>query len=488
MSNAIKINEKDNVAVALENLNKGDEVLGVVLLDDITCGHKFALSDVSINNAVIKYGNEIGVAYENIKKGELVHSHNLKTSLKETEEYEFSGDFNYSTEASQYAFMGYERSDGRVGIRNQIFIIPTVGCANKTCEIIKTRAEAFYENYEDILVFTHPFGCSQLGEDAENTAKCISQLIKNPNCAGALLVSLGCENNNLEYMKSFLGDYDKERVLTLTTQEVDEEIAIGVSLVGDLLSEASKDKRTLQPLEKLVIGFKCGGSDGFSGITANPLCGMVTDYFTSIGGKVILTEVPEMFGAEKLLLKRCVNEDVFNKCVNMINSFKNYFVSHNQVVYENPSPGNKAGGITTLEEKSLGCVTKGGNAPVTDVLSLYESCKENGLSLLWGPGNDIVSTTNLACAGAVLIIFTTGRGTPLGAPVPTLKMSTNSDLYNKKRGWIDFDAGEILTGVAFSEAKENLIKKIIAIANGESTQNEVNGYQEIAIFKDGVTL
>lgn len=327
-----------------------------------------------------------------------------------------------------------------------------------------------------------------MGDDREYTAKCISALLKNPNIGGALLVSLGCENNNLEYMESFLDDCDKERILTLVTQESDNEIADGVALVKKLAEKLSQDERTIQPLEKLTIGFKCGGSDGFSGITANPLCGYITDYFTSIGGKVILTEVPEMFGAEKTLFKRCVNEEVFKKAVSMVDSFKKYFVSYNQVVYENPSPGNKDGGITTLEEKSLGCITKGGNSAVTDVLSIYDECKTDGLSLLWGPGNDIVSATNLACAGAALVVFTTGRGTPLGAPVPTLKVSTNSDLYEKKKEWIDFDAGELLNGKSLEDLSKDLLKKIISVANGDPTKNEINGYEEIAIFKDGVIL
>lgn len=488
MKKALKINFSDNVAVALTDLNKGEKVLNVTLLNDIKKGHKFAVENIDVNNKVIKYNNSIGIAVCNIKKGEWVHTHNLISNIKECENYEFSGDFSYDISESPYMFMGYERKNGKVGIRNSIVIIPTVGCVNKTCEIIKTRALQYHETEEGIHVFTHPYGCSQLGDDLGYTAKCISQLLKNPNIGGALLVSLGCENNNLEYMKNFLGDYDKERILTLVTQESDNEIADGVALIRKLAKKISQDERTMQPLSKLTIGFKCGGSDGFSGITANPLCGYLTDYFTSIGGKVILTEVPEMFGAEKELFKRCVNKNVFEKAVSMVESFKKYFVSHNQVVYENPSPGNKEGGITTLEEKSLGCITKGGSSAVTDVLSIYEECKTDGLSLLWGPGNDIVSTTNLVCAGATLIIFTTGRGTPLGAPVPTLKISTNSELYEKKKEWIDFDAGEVFNETTLEELSKDLLKKIILIANGELTKNEMNGYEEIAIFKDGVTL
>lgn len=488
MEKALKINSSDNVAVALTDLKTGEVFFDVALTENITKGHKFALCDIFEGELIIKYNNSIGIAAQNIKKGEWVHTHNLKTNIKENESYQFTEEKLYKASDSPYMFMGYERANGKVGIRNSIFIIPTVGCVNKTCEIIKNRVLEYCENDEDIKVLTHPYGCSQLGDDREYTAKCISGLLQNPNVGGALLVSLGCENNNLEYMKNFLGEYDKERVLTLVAQESEDEISDGIDMVRALIKKLSHDERTLQPLSKLTLGFKCGGSDGFSGITANPLCGYITDYFTSIGARVILTEVPEMFGAERSLFDRCVNRDVFKKAVSMVEGFKEYFVSHNQVVYENPSPGNKAGGITTLEEKSSGCITKGGNSVVTDVLALYEECKTDGLSLLWGPGNDIVSTTNLACAGATLILFTTGRGTPLGAPVPTLKISTNSELYERKNEWIDFDASEVLSGKAFEELSKALIKKIILIANGEPTKNEINGYEEIAIFKDGITL
>ncbi len=488
MKKAIIINEKDTVAVALTDLECGEELFGVSILTKIPKGHKFALCDIKSGETVLKYGNSIGVAKKDIKKGDRIHTENLKTNIKENEKYEFSTDYPYYKDSSPYTFWGYKRKNGKIGIRNSLLIIATVGCANKTCELIKKASEEVVDIPDGIHLFTHPYGCSQLGDDAENTAKCISGLINNANFGGTLLVSLGCENNNLSFMEDYLKDCDKDRLLTLVTQESGNEIADGVALVQKLALKMSRDERTEQPISELTIGFKCGGSDSFSGITANPLCGYLTDYFVKSEAKVILTEVPEMFGAEKQLFERCVNEEVFSKAVKMVESFKQYFISHGSVVYENPSPGNKDGGITTLEEKSSGCVTKGGTAPVTDVLGLYEKCERKGLSLLWGPGNDIVSTTNLAVAGAVLILFTTGRGTPLGAPVPTIKISSNTSLYNKKREWIDFDAGEILDGVSFKDASLKLLKKVIAVSNGESTKNEIAGYEEIAIFKDGVTL
>ncbi len=489
MDKAIIINEKDNVAVALCDLKKGDTFGNVTLKHDIPEKHKFALTDISAGEKIIKYGFPIGIAIKSIKAGEHVHSHNLKTALTEKEEYVFNGNFNFTPHKSKLTFNGFLRKNGKVGIRNRIFVIPTVGCANKTAINIAEKANAalgFSDN--TVCAFTHPYGCSQLGNDAENTAKCLAALCKHPNAGGALLVSLGCENNNLDNMEVFLGDYDTDRIRTLNMQECEDEISEGIKIIQNIYEITKTDERTEQPIEKLTIGFKCGGSDGFSGITANPLCGRVCDTLTSHGTKAILTEVPEMFGAETHLMERAINEDVFNASVTMINNFKKYFTDRGQVVYENPSPGNKEGGITTLEEKSLGCITKGGLSAITDVISIYEPCKKSGLSLLWGPGNDIVSTTNLTCSDAVIILFTTGRGTPLGAPVPTVKISTNSTLAKTKKSWIDFNAGTLLEGERFETAEEELLSLILKVANGQKTLNELNGYEEIAIFKDGVIL
>ena len=489
MKNSIIIDQKDNVAVALTDLSKGYVFNNIRLLSDVPQKHKFALCNIQKGEKIIKYGFPIGIASENIRAGEHVHTHNLKTALTEEEKYEFIGDCDYITTETDLYFNGYLRDDGNVGIRNKILIIPTVGCANNAAiEIAKKASNILGLSDNTICALTHPYGCSQLGEDAENTGKCLAGLCKHPNTGGALLVSLGCENNNLDVMAQYLGEYDTKRIRSLNMQECDDEIADGVSAVESIYSIIKTDTRTKQPLSKLTIGFKCGGSDGFSGITANPLCGKICDKLTSTGAKIILTEVPEMFGAEKRLMERCANKDVFDACVNMINGFKKYFTEHGQVVYENPSPGNKEGGITTLEEKSLGCITKGGFSTVTDILDLYEPCKKSGLSLLWGPGNDIVSTTNLTCANATIILFTTGRGTPLGAPVPTVKISTNSELWNKKKAWIDFDAGILLNGATFTDAANNLLDFIISVANGEKTLNEKHNYEEIAIFKDGITL
>ena len=450
----ILIHPDDNVRVNLEN------------------GHKYAVRDIAKGEKIIKYGFPIGIATEDIPNGGQIHSHNMKTALSGAQEYTYTPDFKFLEEEKPQIIKAYIRKNGDIGIRNDIWIIPTVGCINKAAEKIAGLTGAF--------AFTHPYGYSQLGGDHERTQKILCGLIKHSNAGGVLVLGLGCENNNISELKKVLGEYDEERIRFLNAQDCEDEIIKGVKIIDELKRIAAKDKRTEVPVSKLKIGLKCGGSDGFSGITANPLCGKITDRLVSMGGTAVLTEVPEMFGAEQILMNRCVNEDVFNRTVKLINDYKEYFLSHGQSVSENPSPGNKAGGITTLEEKSLGCVQKGGTAPVTAVLDYGDTAREKGLNLFNGPGNDMVAVTNLTAAGCHLILFTTGRGTPLGAPVPTIKIATNSDLREKKKHWIDFDAQK--------GNEEELFNLILEIANGKETKNEENGYREIAIFKDGVTL
>jgi len=457
------INNKDNVEVNLKD------------------GHKYALYDIKKGEDIIKYGCPIGVAVCDIKKGEHVHTHNIKTKLSGEEEYKFEKRAAVNEKSSEERFFtGYERENGDVGIRNEIWIIPTVGCVNKAAEAIAKKSGAF--------AYTHPFGCSQLGDDMKTTQLVLRGLVNHPNAAGVLVLGLGCENNYIDEFKKVLGEYNPERVKFLNSQEVEDEIAEGVKIVEELKQYAQKFKPVKIPVSKLKVGLKCGGSDGYSGITANPLVGRFSDKLISLGGSSVLTEVPEMFGAETLLMERCINDEIFQKNVKLINDFKRYFLSHNQVVYENPSPGNKAGGITTLEEKSLGCVQKGGLSEVVDVLGYGDVLTKNGLNLLTGPGNDMVAVTNLTAAGVHIILFTTGRGTPLGAPVPTVKISTNSELAKNKKNWIDFDAGVLIESENPDSVTEQFFDYVLSVASGEETKNEINGFREISIFKDGVTL
>lgn len=489
MSKLFKINDKDNVAVALEELRKGEIIDNIELLDDIPFGHKVLLNDLKNGENIIKYGNPIGHLTVDCKKGEHIHEHNLKTNLSDIIEYKYCGENEYQPKKCDVTFNGYLRQDGRAATRNEIWIIPTVGCVNNTAKRLeKIGQDIIGDGCDGVFAYTHPFGCSQLGDDQENTRKILASLANHPNAGGVLIVSLGCENTNAETFKKYLGDYNEKRIKFLITQDCEDELEKGEKLLKELYTFVKSFKREPIPINKLVVGYKCGGSDAFSGITANALCGRLTDKLTSFGTSAILTEVPEMFGAEKLLMKRCENEKVFNKCVNMINSFKQYFFSHNQECYENPSPGNHDGGITTLEEKSLGCIQKGGKAVITDVLEYGEHCKKQGLNLLTGPGNDIVSTTNLTAAGANIILFTTGRGTPLGASVPTIKVSSNSRLAKRKSNWIDFNAGELIESNDFENMTEEIFKLLIDIASGRQTKNEQNGYREISIFKDGVIM
>lgn len=489
MSKLFKINDKDNVAVALEELRKGEIIDNIELLDDIPFGHKVLLNDLKSGENIIKYGNPIGHLTVDCKKGEHIHEHNLKTNLSDIIEYTYCAENEYQPKKCDVTFNGYLRQDGRAATRNEIWIIPTVGCVNNTAKRLeKIGQDIIGDDCDGVFAYTHPFGCSQLGDDQENTRKILAALANHPNAGGVLIVSLGCENTNAETFKKYLGDYNEKRIKFLITQDCEDELEKGEKLLKELYTFVKSFKREPIPINKLVVGYKCGGSDAFSGITANALCGRLTDKLTSFGTSAILTEVPEMFGAEKLLMKRCENEKVFNKCVNMINSFKQYFFSHNQECYENPSPGNHDGGITTLEEKSLGCIQKGGKAVITDVLEYGEHCKKQGLNLLTGPGNDIVSTTNLTAAGANIILFTTGRGTPLGASVPTIKVSSNSRLAKRKSNWIDFNAGELIESNDFENMTEEIFKLLIDIASGRQTKNDQNGYREISIFKDGVIM
>jgi len=493
MPQLIQIHSKDNVAVATAEIAADTAALGVTAREAVPFGHKLALCGIAAGEAVVKYGYPIGRAKRDISAGEWVHTHNLATALDGTPTYLYKEAVQEDIPATApMTFLGYENADGSVGIRSEIWILPTVGCVNKTAERLCAEANRRFASLPGepvtFAAFPHPYGCSQMGEDESNTQKLLAALARHPNAAGVLLLSLGCENNNLSAFLPFLGDYDPARVKTLVTQDSLDEIAEGLSILEGLAVRASERKRVPIAAGRLVVGCKCGGSDAFSGITANPLCGRLTELLRLQGARAILTEVPEMFGAETVLMQRAVNKDVFDGIVKMVEDFKAYCIRNNQVVYENPSPGNKAGGITTLEEKSLGCIQKGGTVPVTAVLDYAQPCESAGLNLLTGPGNDIVSCTNLTASGAHLILFTTGRGTPLGAPVPTLKISTNSALAQKKPGWIDFDAGEILNGGSLDGAAQELLAQVLAVASGQPCKNEENGYREIAIFKNGVTL
>lgn len=454
------IHELDNVEVNLEN------------------GHKYAVKDISIGSEIIKYGQPIGIAQCDIKKGEHVHSHNMKTALGDNLTYVYEPKIPELKKSDEEAyFMGYLRKNGEVGIRNDVWIVNTVVCVNKVAEKLASLTGALH--------FPHPNGCSQLGDDMSVTQKILAGMVNHPNAGAVLVLGLGCENNNIDEFKKVLGEYDSERVRFLNTQDVENEISEGVKIIKELQAYADTFKRTKQPVSKLKLGLKCGGSDGYSGITANPLVGRVSDKLISMGGSSVLTEVPEMFGAEHLLMRRCESKNIFDKTVSLINDFKDYFRRHNQVVYENPSPGNKAGGITTLEEKSLGCIQKGGISKVVDVLTYGDRLTKNGLSLLNGPGNDAVAITNLMASGVQIILFTTGRGTPIGCSVPTVKIATNHSLAEKKSNWIDFDASGVLD---CNPLTDELFDYIIEVASGKETKNEINNYREIAIFKDGVTL
>ena len=474
MADFIQIHPRDTVAVALRDIPAGTEFMGVTAADPIPQGHKMALVSAGKDAQVIKYGFPIGHTTQPIAPGQWVHTHNLATNLSGESDYVYRPDFAFPEVQTPRTFQGYLREDGRAGVRNELWIIPTVGCVNDVAKALaRQNSDLATGSIDGVYAFCHPFGCSQTGEDHAQTRKLLAALAHHPNAGGVLVLSLGCENLTQEQFLAELGEYDPRRIKFLTCQQVEDEMQTGSELLKELAQYAAGFTRQTLSAEKLVIGMKCGGSDGLSGITANPVTGVFSDMLVAQGGTTVLTEVPEMFGAEDILLNR----------------FKDYFTSHNETVYENPSPGNKAGGITTLEDKSCGCVQKGGSAPVVDVLQYAQQVNTRGLDMLCGPGNDLVSATALTAAGAQIIIFTTGRGTPFGAPAPTLKVSTNTPLAQKKSGWIDFNAGTVADGTqTLTGAARALLDKVLATASGEQTKTEQQGFREISIWKDGVVL
>ena len=491
MNDYIIINDNDNVLVVLRPFSKGEVVNGITLLDDIPQAHKVALVDIEEGQDIIKYGNPIGHATKAIKKGEHVHVQNTKTNLSDVFDYEYSPNFvDVKTIAKDKTVEVYARKNGEYGIRNELWIVQLVGCVSGNAHAIINNFKSKYDTskIDGVYTFNHPFGCSQMGGDHEMTRIYLQNMVKHPNAGGVLVLGLGCENNQMKAFMETIGEYDESRVRTLVCQEVEDEVEVGTELLKELYDEMCNDVRTTQPISVLRVGLKCGGSDGMSGITANPLLGRFSDYMALNGGTTVMGEVPEMFGAEHLLMARSKDEETFNKVVELVNNFKIYFQNHDQVIYENPSPGNKNGGITTLEDKSLGCTQKSGSTVVQDVLKMGERVKHNGLNLTSTPGNDLVAVTSLACAGCQMVLFTTGRGTPFGGFVPTVKVATNTAMATKKSNWIDFNAGALVGEKSMDELLADFIDLIADIASGKETKNEQNNFREISIFKDGVIL
>jgi altronate hydrolase len=493
----LKINPADNVVVAITDLKAGeiisDEGADVVLKEDVPAGHKVTLKNLTEGENVIKYGYPIGHVRQDVEAGKWINENQIQTNLSGLLEYTYNPvKVELDIPQKNLTFKGYRRKNGEVGIRNEVWIIPTVGCVNGIVNQLATnlRKETNGEGVDAIVAFPHNYGCSQLGDDHENTKKILRDMVKHPNAGAVLVVGLGCENNQPDVFREFIGEYDEERVKFMISQKVEgDEVEAGMSLLREIYAKAKEDKREEVPLSELRVGLKCGGSDGFSGITANPLLGMFSDFLVAQGGTSVLTEVPEMFGAETILMDRCRTKELFDQTVSLINDFKEYFLSHGEPVGENPSPGNKAGGISTLEDKALGCTQKCGKAYVDGVMAYGDRLQVKGLNLLSAPGNDLVASTALASCGCHIVLFTTGRGTPFGTFVPTMKISTNSNLAKNKPSWIDFNAGVVADGAkTLDEAAEDLMQAVLAVASGKQTRAEERGFREISIFKDGVVL
>ena len=501
MQDVVKIHEQDNVAVALRPVKQGEGFMvggrEVVTAEEIPQGHKFALVPIKAGEEVIKYGFRIGYAREDIFPGQWIHVHNITTALGDLLTYTYKPtvtktqqDLSAGTQhAKRPCFQGFRRSDGKAGVRNELWIVPTVGCVNSIAQAIALNGQKYVKGSIDaVAAFPHPYGCSQMGEDQENTRKILADMIHHPNAGGILVLGLGCENSNIPVLMDYIGEYDKKRVRFLQCQDVEDEMEEAMKLLGELADYAGSFQRESIDASELIVGMKCGGSDGLSGITANPVVGAFSDILCANGGTTILTEVPEMFGAETILMNRCETPELFDQTVNLINDFKNYFKRHDQTIYENPSPGNKKGGISTLEDKSLGCTQKSGSSPVKGVLAYTEPVKVKGLNLLSAPGNDLVASTALAMSGAQIVLFTTGRGTPFASPVPTIKISSNTRLAGHKEKWIDFNAGRMVEDKTKEDLAEALFSLVLEVASGKRVKSEEAGYHDWAIFKQGVTL
>ncbi|MFU2131883.1 UxaA family hydrolase [Gallibacterium anatis] len=495
MKQFIQIQAQDNVAVALQNLSAGTVIhladKEIILKQDIPRGHKFAVKDIAVQENIIKYGYPIGHATCDITSGDYVHTHNVKTNLSDINDYSYQPNFPaININEADREVQIYRRANGDVAIRNELWIIPTVGCVVGIANQIRQRflQQNLADDIDGVFTLSHSYGCSQLGDDHQNTKVMLQNMVKHPNAGAVLVIGLGCENNQIDAFRETLGDYDPQRVKFMVSQHFEDEVEAGLELLQQLYQQMRNDRRQAGKLSEVKFGLECGGSDGLSGITANPLLGNFSDYLTAHGGTTVLTEVPEMFGAERILMSHCRDQQTFDKTVAMVNGFKHYFISHHQPIYENPSPGNKSGGITTLEDKSLGCTQKAGHSQVVDVLKYGERLCKAGLNLLTAPGNDAVATSALAAAGCHMVLFTTGRGTPYGGFVPTMKIATNSELAQRKRNWIDFNAGRLVEDVDMSQLLDDFINNVVEIVNGKPTKNEINQFRELAIFKSGVTL
>ncbi len=490
----IVINPKDNVAVALGDRQKGEtfNVDGqkITLASDVPNRHKFAIKTIKKGEPVIKYGYPVSKMTKDVAPGDYVHTGEVETYLSGIIDYVYEPQLAPKVKRDTVpAFMGYMRETGEAGVRNEIWIVNTVGCVNNTAKLLASEATKKYgEKVDGIYAFPHVYGCSQLGDDLLSSQQIMAGMVNHPNAAGVLVLSLGCERNNIPAFKEILGEYDEKRVKFMVCQDVEDEIEIGLGLIGELVEHAQIYKREPVPVSKLKVGLKCGASDGFSGISANPLVGSFSDMLTSYGGTAALTEISEMFGAEAIMMNRCVSKEIFDKTVKMINDFKNYYLKYGEKIDENPSPGNIRGGISTCEEKSVGCIQKGGASDVTDIVLYAGRLVTPGLNIVSGPGDDIIAITALMAAGCQIILFTTGNGNPLGSIVPTIKISSNTPLFERKKTWIDFDAGPLLAGESMDKLTEQLFELVVKVASGEAKAlNEVYGYKDIAMLKDGAT-
>ncbi len=486
MKDFIRLDADDNVVTATHALEVGVEVAdGKKTIQLIPSGHKVAIRAIPKGDQIRKYAQMIGVASDHIAPGEHVHTHNCDF-VATNQNYEFGTDMRDVTPATGDTFMGYKRENGAVGTRNYIAIVTSVNCsataARRIADAFGPEELAAYPNVDGVVAFVHGTGCGMAsdGDGFEALQRVMWGYAKHPNHAGVLMVGLGCEMNQIDWLLEAYGLKASETFQVMNIQNVaglQKTIDMGIAKVRAMLPIANEAKREPCPVSDLKVALQCGGSDAWSGITANPALGYACDLLAAQGGTGVLAETPEIYGAEHLLTRRAVSEDVGKKLIGLVEWWKDYTARNKGSMDNNPSPGNKKGGLTTILEKSLGAAAKGGTSPLTGVYKYAEPVTAKGFTFMDSPGYDPASVTGQIAGGCQVVVFTTGRGSAFGSkPSPTIKVSTNTTMYERMTDDMDVNAGDMLLGdVTLEEKGREIYEMILRVASGEASKSEAQG-------------
>jgi altronate hydrolase len=504
---SLVLNAKDNIGVALANLDPGMEAQGVAIVRRVPKGHKFALRAIAAGQPVVKFGQIIGFAKTDIAAGDWVHEHNCGIGDEHgafERDYAFSEGVvpvDYLPEGQQATFEGFRRADGKAGTRNYLGILTSVNCSTTVAGFIAKEIERSgilddYPNIDGIVALKQANGCiiDYRGVIFDTLKRTTWGYATNPNMGGVVMVGLGCEGFQIPRFKEAYHVEENDTFRTMTIQETGgtrKTVEKGVEAIKDMLPIVNAARRETLPASALMLALQCGGSDGYSGITANPALGVAADILVRNGGTAILSETPEIYGAEHLLTRRAVNRQVGEKLIDIIHWWEDYAARNNMEMNNNPSPGNKLGGLTTILEKSLGAAAKGGNSPLTAVYNYADPVTEKGFVFMDTPGYDPVSATGQVAGGANVLCFTTGRGSAYGCkPTPSIKIATNSDVYQKMIDDMDINGGDVLDGHTLEEKGQEIFDEIIAVASGKKTKSELLGYgdNEFVPWQIGATF